>query len=101
MREGSLVATIDWERMRLNKISKEPPPKHWNWPKDVRPISMEGLTLFGIKPDANKLYWDGKEVVVRDALHFEWPERLFAFLVAVGTFGYFIMELGKLLKWWG
>ena len=65
---------VDWERIKTNRFAKETPPKG---------------------------YWDGKEIVVRDAVRLEWPERLFTFLIAVGTFGYFILEVGKMLKWWG
>lgn len=92
---------VDWERIKANRFAKDAPPKGWGWPKDVRPISIDGVTMLGIKPDTNKLYWDGKEIVVRDAVRLEWPERLFTFLIAVGTFGFFILEVGKVLKWWG
>jgi hypothetical protein len=93
--------TVDWERFKANRYSDERPPQGWGWPENIRPISTAGLSLFAVEPDTNKLYWNGKEIVLRDAVRLEWPERLFTFLIAVGTFGYFILEVGKVLKWWG
>ena len=91
---------IDWDHLKAKRfVTEGPPPTHW--PSNVRPISLEGVSFLGIEPDTNKLYWDGKEIVLRDTIRLDWPERLFTFLIAVGTFGYFIMELGKLMKWWG
>ena len=89
---------VDWNAVRALRYAPDRPPA--DWPENVRPISDRGLGLLGIEPATNKLYWNGKEVVLRDRIRFDWPERLFGFLVAVGTFGYFFMELGKLLKWW-
>jgi hypothetical protein len=40
-----------------------PPPE---WPPGVRPVSMEGVSLLGIDPATNRLYWDGKQVVLRE-----------------------------------
>jgi hypothetical protein len=92
---------VDWERVRANRYSKEPAHQGWGWPKKIRPISLEGLNLFAIEPDTNKLYWDGKEIVLRDVVRLAWLERVFVGMAGVGTFGYFVLELGKLLKWWG
>jgi hypothetical protein len=39
--------------------------------------------------------------VLKDRISLDWPERMLGFFVAVGTFGYFVLELGKMLKWWG
>jgi hypothetical protein len=74
-----------------------PPPE---WPSNVRPISMEGVSLLGIDPATNKLYWDGKEVVVRDRLRLGGWANFLAILVAIGAFGSFIVELGNALNWW-
>ena len=52
---------IDWDRIRKNFVAQVPPPP--GWPKSVRPISTEGVSLHGIDPATNKLYWDGKEIV--------------------------------------
>jgi hypothetical protein len=66
------------------------------------------VNLLGIEPATNKLYWDGKEVVLLDRVRLAFFERFLASVVAfcafgsfVGTFGYFVLEYGKLLKWWG
>ena len=67
----------------------EPP----EWPDGVRPISIEGVSLFGINPETNKLYWDGKEVVVRDRVRLGNLERILAVFVAIGTFGAFLWSL--------
>jgi hypothetical protein len=67
-----------------------PPPE---WPSNVRPISTEGISLLGIEPATKKLYWDGREIVVRDRLRLGGWANFLAILVAIGTFGSFIVEL--------
>jgi hypothetical protein len=57
------------------------------------------LGLIGIDPATNKLYWDGKEVMVRDRLRLGRWANFLAILVATGTFGTFIVELGNALNW--
>ena len=49
--------------------------------------------MFGINPETNKLYWDGKEVVVRDRVRLGNLERILAVFVAIGTFGAFLWSL--------
>lgn len=83
---------VDWNHIRALRYSAERPPV--DWPANVQPISGTGLALLGIEPETNKLYWDGKEVVLRDRIRLAWPERAIGFFAAVGTFGYFLMELG-------
>jgi hypothetical protein len=46
----------------------DPPP---NWPSGVRPISQEGMALIGIDPTTNKLFWDGKEIVLQWSIRSE------------------------------
>ena len=72
----------DWERVRANRYSKEPPPRGWNWPENIRPISLEGLNLFAVEPDTNKLFWNGKEIVLKDSISLDWPERMLGFGLA-------------------
>jgi ABC transporter substrate binding protein len=55
-----------WDEIRAFRYSTVAPPP--GWPDNVRPISIDGVTLFGIDPATNKLYWDGREIVVRDRL---------------------------------
>jgi hypothetical protein len=74
-----------------------PPPE---WPSNVRPISTEGVSLLGIDPATNQLYWDGKQVVLRDrVVTLGGFERFLVALAAVGTVGMFIVELGNALSW--
>jgi hypothetical protein len=57
--------------------------------------------LLGIDPATNQLYWDGKQVVLRDrVVTLGGFERFLVALAAVGTFGMFIVELGNALNWW-
>ena len=53
-----------WQEIRAARYSIMTPPPEW--PAGVRPISIDGVSLFGINPESNKLYWDGREIVVRD-----------------------------------
>jgi hypothetical protein len=55
-----------WDDIRALRYSLNDPPP--NWPSGVRPISQDGAALFGIDPASNKLYWDGKEVILRDRI---------------------------------
>lgn len=70
------------------------------WPRGVYGISMEGLSLLGIRERDNKLYWDGEEVVTKSVVRLRWVELSFAILAAVGTFGVFALEVGQLAGWW-
>ena len=86
-----------WDEIRAVRYSPLTPPPEW--PSNVRPISMEGVSLLGIDPATNKLYWDGKEIVVRDRLRLGGWANFLAILVAIGAFGSFIVELGNALNW--
>jgi hypothetical protein len=87
-----------WQEIRAVCYSTVNPPPEW--PAGVRPISIDGVSLFGINPETNKLYWDGREIVVRDRLRLGGWANFLAILVAIGTFGTFIVELGNALNWW-
>jgi hypothetical protein len=87
----------NWNDIRAVRYSPLTPPPEW--PSNVRPISIEGVSLLGIDPATNKLYWDGKEIVVRDRLRLGGWENFLAILVATGAFGSFIVELGNALNW--
>ena len=52
-----------WQEIRAARYSTVAPPPEW--PAGVRPISIDGVTLFGINHETNKLYWDGRVIVVR------------------------------------
>ena len=87
----------NWNDIRAVRFSPLTPPPEW--PSNVRPISIEGVSLLGIDPVTNKLYWDGREIVVRDRLRLGGWANFLAILVAIGAFGSFIVELGNALNW--
>jgi hypothetical protein len=70
-----LVWMLPKSRLGANKSTNEHPD---DWPKGVRAISQEGLTLFGIKESTGQLYWDGAQVKTRNLLSLGTPERWMA-----------------------
>jgi len=86
-----------WQEIRAVRYSTMARPPEW--PAGIQPISIDGVALFGINPETNKLYWDGREIVVRDRLRLGGWANFLAILVAIGTFGTFIVELGNALNW--
>jgi hypothetical protein len=86
---------MDWDNIRKHRLSSEKPE---NWPKGVRAISTEGLTLLGIHEKTDALYWDGKEILVRRALRLGTFERWIASIAALGTFGTFVVNILRLWK---
>jgi hypothetical protein len=73
-----------WDEIRAVRYSPLTPPPEW--PSNVRPISIEGVSLLGIDPATNHLYWDGKEVVLRDRV------------VTLGGFERFLVGLALLAR---
>ena len=55
----------DWTHIRNVRFTKDPPPE---WPAGVSGISTEGRALLGVHEQSGKLYWDGKELVMRSLL---------------------------------
>ncbi len=88
---------VDWQHIRATKISPERPQ---DWPKEVRAISLNGVTLFGIHEDTGNLYWDGNELEIKKRLKLTWYELLLAWMAAIGTFGVFIIEVGRTFFGW-
>lgn len=70
-------------------------------PVGVRAISIKAAGLFGIHVKTGSLYFDGKEVAIKKKLELNWYELLLAVMAASGTFGAFVLELGKVAGWWG
>jgi hypothetical protein len=73
---------IDWGHLRAHKFAPDKPPS--DWPKGVQPISVEGLSLFGVKD--KRIYWDGDEIVVRRSLDLTPGQAFFGILGALGAF---------------
>ena len=73
---------IDWPHIRTFALAKEGGPP--SWPEGVRPITMEGLQLFGLDP-AYRLYWIGKPVHIERKLTLTWWQVLIAAFAAAGS----------------
>ena len=66
--------TADPQGAVQTTVTNHPPPA--DWPKGIRPISLEGTSLFGLDPKG-RLYWDGEEIVVTRKLELTpWQQRL-------------------------
>jgi hypothetical protein len=86
----------DWDEIRRNKMSDVSPSE---WPKGVRAISTKGLALLGIHERTDSLYWDGKEIVIRK-IRLGTFERWIGSIAAAGTFGTFLINIGRANGWW-
>jgi hypothetical protein len=93
-----MMPDVDWVHIRKYRLSKERPA---DWPEGIFAISLEGLALLGIDEKSGRLFWDGKEVVTRSAVRLGTFERWLASAAALGTFGTFLVDLGKAKGWWG
>ncbi len=71
-----------------------------NWPEGVRGISWDGLDALGVHQETGRLYWDGKEVVTRTKIRLGTFERWVASFAALGTFGTFLVNVGRAIGWW-
>jgi hypothetical protein len=87
----------DWANLRSKKYSRERPD---DWPAGVSAISLEGLTLFGVHVETGKLYWDGKEVIVRSKFALATYERIIAGAGLVIALGGLIINIGRAASWW-
>jgi len=76
------MSGVDWNSVRRHARLDDPTPA--DWPRTVRAISFEGVQLLGLDDD-NRLYWDGKEVVIRRTLDLSAWQKLGAVLIVVGT----------------
>jgi hypothetical protein len=82
-----------WDDTRAARFADVDPPP--DWPFGVRPISQKGLNLFGIVPASNKLFWDGREIVLRNRIRLSWWQGFLATVAAFGTFGTFVVEASE------
>ncbi|MCF6103853.1 hypothetical protein [Mesorhizobium muleiense] len=81
----------DWDEIRKYRYTKGAPPPEW--PEGVRAISLEGVTLLGVNPKTNKLYWDGQELATEKRLaNFE---RRMALAVTIATVVMAGIEIGR------
>jgi hypothetical protein len=64
---------------------------------DLETISLENLDRLSIHRRTQRLYWDGLEIVTRSSVRLGSFERWMVGLTGIGTFGVFVLELGKLL----
>jgi hypothetical protein len=88
----------DWTEVRKFRFAPDKTPDEW--PPEVRSISINGVSLFGIHEKSGKLYWDGAEVVTRTKLRLATFERWIASFAAIGTFGTFLVNVGRAFGWW-
>lgn len=84
---------INWDEVRRHKFAPESGPA--DWPADVKPISMDGTSLFGIDPN-NRLYWDGKRIAFH--LRLTWYQTFLATIAAIGAFASGVADLWMLWK---
>lgn len=84
---------ISWAEVRKHPFSPGGGPDEW--PPDVQPVSMQGLSLLGIDKSF-KLYWDGQPLQLASRL--AWPERLFA---GVGAASGLIIAGVQIAKFFG
>ena len=88
--------TTNWEEIRRLSSGE----RCDEWPEGVYAITIRRMSLLGVHEKRNKLYWDGQEIVTKQVVSLRWFELTLATLATIGTFGYFLLELGKTLCWW-
>ena len=86
-----MAQQIDWEHTRTIAYASVEPPS--DWPKGVRPISIEGTSLFGLD-GSNRLYWDGEAVVVKRMLDLRWWQTALLVVATIAT----VVQAGAAVK---
>ena len=71
-----------------------------DWPTGVFQISIDGMGHLGVHEKTGRLYWKGKELITKRVIGLRPFELLLAALASFGTFGYFVLEVGKVVDWW-
>ena len=66
-------------------MAAEDPRAPSHWPENVRPITLGAMGMMGVDPATKRLYWDGKEIVVRERLSLGLFERVLAVVVALAA----------------
>lgn len=72
---------IDWNSARQQPFADVDTPD--DWPKDVKPMSWQGMNLLGADGKGG-LYWDGKKL--RSEVKLGWFANLVGALIAISTF---------------
>ncbi len=77
-------AAPDWNAIRRLADTRGPTPPEW--PKRVRPLSLDGLQLLGID-DSRQLFWDGERVQVERRFVLTFWQKAGAIVVVLGALG--------------
>lgn len=75
-----MTSKEEWDEILKQPFAEGETPDHW--PRQVRAISFNGLSLLGIDR-RGRLYWNGTEVKTESRLN--WYERVLATLATLGT----------------
>jgi len=77
-----MASEINWERMRATAFADAETPADWS--REIRPISFNGLALFGIDGQ-RQLYWNGRPIEIRKPLSLTAWQRIGAVLVTLSA----------------
>jgi hypothetical protein len=86
--------TLDWEKIRSGALSRAAPPPEW--PKGVRPITLNGMALFGLDKDL-ALYWDGKLVEIKKTVSLNRWQNFLANVAAFSALAVAIVEVATFI----
>jgi hypothetical protein len=82
-----------WDKVYKHKFAEGTTPEHW--PVEVKGISLNGLSLIGMNPRTNDLYWDGNKIeIVKVGLN--WYDRA---CLGAGTGSAIILAIMELIKY--
>ncbi|TPN57578.1 hypothetical protein FJ976_02770 [Mesorhizobium sp. B1-1-9] len=83
------MSADEWEKVRKHRYSDSDTPPEW--PAEVRAISIDGVSLFGVHQSSGELYWDGHAVVTEKRLANY--ERRLALAVTLATVVMAVVEV--------
>jgi hypothetical protein len=89
----------DWEHIRKNFYCASD-DKPADWPKNVRPLTFNGISLLGTDENG-VLYWDGKIVEVKKHLYLTKIQSLGAVITVFAAFIGAIVGIVEILKYLG
>jgi hypothetical protein len=73
---------VDWDEVRRHAFHEDRPA---DWPAHVKAITIHGVALFGMDERRRRLFWDGREIIIRRRFALGTFERWIASLAAIGT----------------